>query len=509
MTLEHDWLIPSPFWSANGYRQVEFFRPALFEFRSDEFMEEFLAAASSPRLTGLQAARLQPSADNAPSKLFQPVHGCFYLAAASLCCRQPGFPDRQIRRGEGERAAFVLRKLVDGKEYAWVVDDEQPGWKPLNGAARTLLTGEDRLPVFPVPLADGRQLFCGYVPAASSDTYKVPPSELAVDGEDLDAPIQELGSRFTSPLTRGPLPDNDPPGDFSLVDQLPDDIALTTSVYLLVELWEFLQSYLPDVTEAIAALPSQPNFSGDKATEKDALFSFLQAETYKGSLTLAEALQAIAENYDALNAPGGGDLAALGFTQTAYSLKNNNDLSNADLETLLDRVADALPDERPPVAVPKLDVSTSVRYVLRFVYERPQCDPAIVEVSQPSQPFTFAPFFDPDAPARPIRIPLPSDVSIAGMRKFKKNVSFMMSDAMRKKMNQVLGREESLLSDDPEVNAEDSGAAFAFICSFSIQIIFIIAFMLLLIFAFVFNIIFWWMAFFRICLPVPKSLLPE
>jgi hypothetical protein len=506
MTLEHDWLIPSPFWSANGYRQVEFFRPALFEFRSDEFMEEFLAAAASPRLTGLQAARLQPSADNTPSKLFQPVHGCFYLAAASLCCRQPGFPDRQVRRGEGERTAFVLRKLVNGKEYAWVVKDEQPGWKPLNGAGRTLLTGEDRLPVFPVPLADGRQLFCGYVPAASSDTYKVPPSELAVDGEELDAPIQELGSRFTSPLTRHA------PTNQSLVDGLPDDIALTTSVYLLVELWEFLQSYLPDVTEAIEALPSSPNFSGDKAAaaaaEKDALLSFLQTQAYKDDLSLAEALQAIAQNYDALNAPGGGDLAALGFTEDDYSLKGDTDLSNADLETLLDRVADALPDERPPVAVPKLDVSTSVRYVLRFVYERPQCDPAIVEVSQPSQPFTFAPFFDPDAPARPIRIPLPSDVSIAGMRKFKKNVTFMMSDAMRKKMNQVLGKEKTLLGDNPELNAED-GAAFAFICSFSIQIIFMIAFMLLLIFAFVFNIIFWWMAFFRICLPVPKSLLPE
>ncbi|MBX2998666.1 MAG: hypothetical protein KF893_09180 [Caldilineaceae bacterium] len=509
MTLEHDWLIPSPFWSANGYRQVEFFRPALFEFHSDDFMEEFLAAAASPKLTGLQTARLQPSAGNQPSKLFQPVHGCFYLAAASLCCRQPGFPDRQVRRNEGERAAFVLRKLVDGKEYAWVVEDEQPGWKPLNGAGRALLTGEEQLPVFPVPLADGRQLFCGYIPAASSETYKVPPGELAVDGEDLDAPIQELGSRFTSPLTREPLPDNNPPGNFSLVDRLPDDVAWTTSVYLLVELWEFLQTYLKDATEAIAALPASANFHGDKAGEKRALLSFLQTQAYKGSLSLAEALQTVAQNYEALNAPGGGDLDALGLSQDDYSLRGNHDLSNTALQTLLDRVAAALPDERPPVAVPKLDVSTSVRYVLRFVYERPQCEPTIVEVSQPSQPFTFAPFFDPDAPARPIRIPLPSDVSIAGMRKFKKNVTFMMSDAMRKKMNQVLGREESLLSDDPKVNAEDSGAAFAFICSFSIQIIFIIAFMLLLIFAFVFNIIFWWMAFFRICLPVPKSLLPE
>jgi hypothetical protein len=32
---------------------------------------------------------------------------------------------------------------------------------------------------------------------------------------------------------------------------------------------------------------------------------------------------------------------------------------------------------------------------------------------------------------------------------------------------------------------------------------------LLLVFVIVFNIIFWWLAFFKICLPIPKSLLPD
>jgi hypothetical protein len=62
--------------------------------------------------------------------------------------------------------------------------------------------------------------------------------------------------------------------------------------------------------------------------------------------------------------------------------------------------------------------------------------------------------------------------------------------------------------DGNEPNAEDS-FDLAFICSFSIQIIFIIAFMLLLIFVFVLNIVFWWIAFFRICFPIPKSLAPK
>lgn len=524
MAHEHDWLAPSPFWSSTGYEQVEFYRPALFELRSDDFMEEFMAAAAKPSATQLEAQRLAPAAGK-PSKLFQPAHGCFYLAAASLCCREPGFPDRQLRRADGERAAFVLRKLVGGKEYGWVPDGaaaaEPPktladlveaaanekapsGWQPLNGRSRGLLKGEERLPVFPVPLADGRQLFCGYVPVSSSQTYNVQPSTLAVPDED-EPRVQELSSRFITPLWR-PDP-RDPPN--SQVQNLPDDVALTTSVYLVLELWEYLETHLLEVAAAVEAgtAPAAAVLNDEKETEQRALLTFLHNQAYKDSLSLAEALQKVAANAEALNAPGGGNLVALGFS--AYSLKVNPGLDNTALEALREAVKAALPAVGVPVAVPKLDISTQARYVLRFVYERPQCQPAQqVQVSLPSQPFVFAPFFDADAPGRPVRIPLPSDVSIAGLRKAGKNVSFMMSDAMRKKMAMLLGKEETFLSDNPETNP-GTGLDFAFICSFSIQIIFIVAFMLLLIFVVVFNIIFWWLAFFKICLPVPKALLPD
>lgn len=503
MAHEHDWLAPSPFWSGNGHQQAGFYRPALFELRSDDFMDEFLAAAAAPSAALLQDQRLSPSPEGKPNKLFQPAHGCFYLAAASLCCREPGFPDRLVQRTEGEQAAFVLRKLVGGNEYAWVLSGEAPGWQPLNGSARGLLEGEERLPVFPVPLAGGRQLFCGYVPVSSSQTYSIQPGQLVVAGQD-EPRIQELSSRFITPLWH-PDP-RDPPG--SPVDNLPDDVAWTTSVYLVLELWEYLETHLPVVAAAVEAGASTATFSGSTAAGQAALLTFLRNQSYKGSLSLADALQAVAAKVEELNAPGGGDLAALGFMQAAYSLKNSSELDNDALEDLRDAVKAALPATGVPVAVPKLDISSQVRYVLRFVYDRPQCQPAQVQVSLPSQPFVFAPFFDADAPARPVRIPLPSDVSIAGLRKAGKNVSFMMSDAMRKKMAMLLGKEETFLSDNPETNPEN-GLDFAFICSFSIQIIFIVAFMLLLIFVIAFNIIFWWLAFFKICLPVPKNLLPD
>ena len=162
---------------------------------------------AAPNPTALKAARLLPPEDNSLNKLFQPVHGCFYLAAASLCCREPGFPDRELRLADGETAGFVLRKLVGGKEYGWVVQGQAKAWKPVDGAGRVALDYEERLPLFPVPLPDGRTLYCGYVPANSSQMYRIPPAELIVDGKALDMPIQELGSRFTSSLTRNQLPE--------------------------------------------------------------------------------------------------------------------------------------------------------------------------------------------------------------------------------------------------------------------------------------------------------------
>jgi hypothetical protein len=73
-------------------------------------------------------------------------------------------------------------------------------------------------------------------------------------------------------------------------------------------------------------------------------------------------------------------------------------------------------------------------------------------------------------------------------------------------MNSITGQEKALLKDEADIS---EGLGIAFICSFSIQIIFMIAFMLLLIFLIVLNIVFWWIAFFKICFPIPKSMAPK
>jgi hypothetical protein len=76
-----------------------------------------------------------------------------------------------------------------------------------------------------------------------------------------------------------------------------------------------------------------------------------------------------------------------------------------------------------------------------------------------------------------------------------------MSKEMRNKMARITGFEKALIKDE-DIGGE-GGFGLGFICTFSFQIIFIIAFFLLLMFAVVLNIVFWWMAFLRICLPIP------
>jgi hypothetical protein len=493
---QFDWLTPSPLWQpqARDYRQADFYRPAILEFKSDDFMNDFFAAASSKQPGAFAAVVAAPPSADQDLKLYQPVHGRFYLVCGSLCCRTPGLPSREVRRADKESAFFVLRRVIHNAEYAWLGGGSQPGWKAVGPGPRRVLDGEERQPLTPTTAANGRDIFFGYLPLVSLDTYDVPASEITANGNALDPRAEELKGRFIDPLSSPPT-----------VLQNVNDAGrrLSVSVYLLLDFWEYLDQYLPDVAAALRDNPSA-TFPGDQA--KADLMAFLKGQALKGALTLAAALGQAGKQQATLNQTGGVQDTGLGN----LGFDSNYDLQNAHIDTggLLARVSAALPPERPPVTLPKFDSASGTRYVLRCVYERPQCHPPVRVVGLPSRPFSVARFFDPDAPARPVRIPLPTDVSLAGMRKFKKSVGFLISKALHNKMEGITGKVKSLIKDDSPSVSDGSGD-FAYVCSFSIQIIFIVAFILLLMFVIILNFAFFWLAFFKICLPVPKNLLPE
>ena len=157
-------------------------------------------------------------------------------------------------------------------------------------------------------------------------------------------------------------------------------------------------------------------------------------------------------------------------------------------------------------------------YVIRCVFERPECGPIDPPVlSDPSKNFQMAGFFDPDAPARPIRIALPIDTSPAGLRKFDKNTAFMISDMLCGQINRVKGMTlgDLVLSVLPWPFHKDlpvgdggpcqkGGLEFGMMCSLSIPIITICALLLLMIIVFLLDFIFRWIPFFIFCFPLPK-----
>jgi len=200
------------------------------------------------------------------------------------------------------------------------------------------------------------------------------------------------------------------------------------------------------------------------------------------------------------------------------------DQARKNVDALAEKIQAALPatpaaevPNNPLVSQQPMDMREGW-FVIRCVFTRPECgpiDPPLL--SEPTAPFQMASFFDPDAPARPIRIALPLDTSPAGLRKFDKNTAFMISDMLCGQIDRVKGLSlgDLVLSVLPwplhkDLSVPDGGPCksdgieVGMICSLSIPIITICALLLLMIIVFLLDIIFRWVPFFLFCFPIPK-----
>ena len=119
-------------------------------------------------------------------------------------------------------------------------------------------------------------------------------------------------------------------------------------------------------------------------------------------------------------------------------------------------------------------------------------------------------------PARAIRIPTPLDVSPAGLRKFARNTTFMISDSLCGKIKSIrqLTLADLVLSilpwpfhkDLPDVGdggpCKEGGNPIGMFCSLSIPIVTLCALILLLIMVALFDIFFKWLPLLFICFPL-------
>jgi hypothetical protein len=174
--------------------------------------------------------------------------------------------------------------------------------------------------------------------------------------------------------------------------------------------------------------------------------------------------------------------------------------------------ADELIDSVPP------GDSRTAWFVVRCVYDRPDCGPLFPPlVSAATRKFQMAPFFDPDAPARPVRIPMPVDISPAGLRKYQKNTGFVISDMLCGKIKGIrkMTFADLVLSvlpwpfhkDLPDLGksgpCNDGSNSFGMICSLSIPIVTLCALVLMMIMVALFDLFFRWIPYLFVCLPIP------
>lgn len=157
------------------------------------------------------------------------------------------------------------------------------------------------------------------------------------------------------------------------------------------------------------------------------------------------------------------------------------------------------------------------QFRLRYVHINADCGPIHPPtLSEPTEPFELAHFFDSDAPARPVRITLPMDTSPAGLRKHARGTAFVLSDMLCGQVQRAKGlgfvdlvRQVLPWPLHKDINmgggggCKSGGVDIGMICSLSIPIVTLCALILLMIIVSLLDFIFRWLPWLIFCFPVP------
>lgn len=347
--------------------------------------------------------------------------------------------------------------------------------------------------------------------------------------------------------------------------------AQTTSWYVLLDLARFLRSHLPRVWGVLGGQAAQPPLSlaeqalvdqleqvvldtafrvrlaaalgYGSASVKTSLRNALQPFVLDTEGTLERRLEGIDTPFEYADSPSPDwpeflfpladpEFAAGPFPFTVNGRALGGSPTGPDevlapieefLDDLGERVAAALPDRSQssqpeinlPRDLPRPDIDSV--FTIRCVYERPNCGPFRPPVlSAPSAPFQMAGFFDPDAPARQIRIPMPFNISPAALRRYNKSATLVVSDMLCGQLKRIrkLSLGDLVLSVLPwpfhkdlprpgPAGSCDSAGTFGMLCSLSIPIVTLCALILLLIIVALFDLFFRWIPLLFLCFPVP------
>jgi hypothetical protein len=114
-----------------------------------------------------------------------------------------------------------------------------------------------------------------------------------------------------------------------------------------------------------------------------------------------------------------------------------------------------------------------------------------------TDPFSIAPWYEGSG-RPPVRIELP-DLDSNLLKKLKPNVAIAMSPKLFNLLNNF--KMKGVLDGK---KPSSQGTTIQWICSFNLLIIFMVAFMIMFIFLVMFDLFLGWLAFVKICIPIPR-----
>jgi hypothetical protein len=559
----HDVSITAPWYVQDGGQNV-----AMHRYFDGGFVDSFRADVNNrPELNGHlfdwqnEDVVTDPTTGATKFKLRRPMHRTFYMVAWEAGCNIPNaLTTPAISPTKIESAGFVIRQDdASSVPYGFQLARGQPmGWQkvvPLldPDSARRLrslgivpqqvptpgYTGEETFPLHTL-LAQGagrsRTVLFGYLPIGGAHYVPViaPPTDPAGVPDDLAWPYGLLN------WTGGPLPPYTDDLDLQIIvdpsqgPQIQPPLAAALAVILgRFQLVDASAWNIPDNASLIAALDGihfftdPPSGLTGQPLRDNAAANALADTTLGSVLNSATTLTNIGTNADSNQSAASQLLAALMSVNPPGSVvtcpANFAALLPAGSQSLLiteyaaaqlraaiqtRRVLEwtALTAPAPgsePLPVPKFTAGPAGRYyLLPFVRTVKPDGCKRIDWGLPSPLFAVATAFDPDA-SRPTLIEMPD---IADAKKgLAKGATFMLPPALADLVNG--------LTSQGAVNSMMSGSGppavgIRFICSFSLPVIMICAMLLLSIVISLLNIFLQWMAWVKICLPVPAPKSP-
>lgn len=509
--------------------------PVLLERTDRRFMQNVLAELGDPaRHHALAQTAVKPRADGGV-RLYQPVHSVFHLAVVSaFCADAPGKPRVDPLRIES--AGVVVRKIRDGNdrelgELAWVVDaDGKSRWEPpeiWDPRARLAVAGGGQLdaaqmfadpdpdrrpyrstghelldlriaalkrrgsarreaitPLFPLApdacTAAGDTLLVGLVPTATRETEQAPARELPTV-EELEA-----GGFFPLRLTAAangiPVPS---------ADETITVAKVTDGSFPKRDDAQFA-AYMDFVAQVVVAFDMDGTGQASKAV-RDVLESI--------QLPIARPGKSPRYESAAVHLRKAAEVLLFGDRSASFQMPQSWSVTGAQERAFKNAALLSARSRFDSVSVDRDRFGDrGAVYVARtFVRVRrhDDCPPDLVW-SQRSPEFSVSAWFE-SSPGPRTTIELPNPLR-DGLSSIQPNVAFAVPSAISDLLNK---NDPKDLLDGKGKEPSDSGLAW--LCTFSIPIITICAFLLLSIIIKLLDIVFWWLPFVRICIPIPKS----